>query len=85
MVDSLNPERVLVAAEAVGVSRAALGRAAQYARERVVFGRPIGQNQAVAHPLATAWARLEAAWWFTLRAADKADPVERPSGKAGHD
>lgn len=68
LLDSLNPERVLVAAEAVGIGRAALERAAEYARERVVFGRPIGQNQAIAHPLAGAWARLEAAWGLTLRA-----------------
>jgi hypothetical protein len=69
LLDSLNPERVLVAAEAVGIGRVALERAAAYARERVVFGRPIGQNQAVAHPLAQAWARLEGAWTLALRAA----------------
>jgi acyl-CoA dehydrogenase len=69
LLDSLNPERILVAGEAVGIGRAALERAAEYARERVVFGRPIGQNQAVAHPLAEAWARLEAAWTLGLRAA----------------
>jgi alkylation response protein AidB-like acyl-CoA dehydrogenase len=69
LLDSLNPERVLVAGEAVGIGRVALERAASYARERVVFGRPIGQNQAVAHPLALAWARLEGAWQLTLRAA----------------
>jgi acyl-CoA dehydrogenase len=69
LLDSLNPERILVAAEAVGIGRVALERAVAYARERVVFGRPIGQNQAVAHPLATAWAQLEAAWGLTLRAA----------------
>ena len=69
LLDSLNPERVLVAGEAVGIGRVALERAAAYARERVVFGRPIGQNQAVAHPLALAWARLEGAWQLTLRAA----------------
>ena len=69
LLDSLNPERVLVAGEAVGIGRVALQRAAAYARERVVFGRPIGQNQAVAHPLALAWARLEGAWQLTLRAA----------------
>ncbi len=69
LLDSLNPERVLVAAEAVGIGRAALDRATAYARERIVFGRPIGQNQAIAHPLATAWARLEAAWGMALRAA----------------
>jgi alkylation response protein AidB-like acyl-CoA dehydrogenase len=69
LLESLNPERILVAAEAIGIGRAALGRAAAYARERVVFGRPIGQNQGVAHPLALAWARLEGAWALTLRAA----------------
>jgi len=69
LLDSLNPERILVAGEAVGIGRVALERAAAYARERVVFGRPIGQNQAVAHPLALAWARLEGAWQQTLRAA----------------
>ncbi len=69
LLDSLNPERVLVAGEAVGIGRVALERAAAYARERVVFGRPIGQNQAIAHPLALAWARLEGAWQLTLRAA----------------
>jgi len=69
LLDSLNPERILVAAEAVGIGRAAIERAAAYARERVVFGRPIGQNQAIAHPLASAWARLEAAWTLALRAA----------------
>src|SRR5262249_62418367 len=61
LLDSLNPERILVAGEAIGIGRAALERAAQYARERVVFGRPIGQNQAIAHPLAAAWARPQAA------------------------
>ncbi len=69
LLDSLNPERILVAAEAVGIGRAALDRAAAYARERVVFGRPVGQNQAVAHPLAAGWARCEAAWALALRAA----------------
>jgi len=69
LLDSLNPERILVAGEAVGIGRVALERAAAYARERIVFNRPIGQNQAVAHPLAHAWARLEGAWQLTLRAA----------------
>jgi acyl-CoA dehydrogenase len=69
LLDSLNPERALAAAEAVGIGRAALGRAAAYARERIVFSRPIGQNQAIAHPLAAAWARLEAAFGLVLRAA----------------
>jgi alkylation response protein AidB-like acyl-CoA dehydrogenase len=77
LLDSLNPERVLVAAEAIGIGRVALERAAAYARERIVFGRPIGQNQGVAHPLALAWARLEGAWQLTLRAAwlvDRGEP-----------
>ncbi|HEY0105227.1 MAG TPA: acyl-CoA dehydrogenase family protein [Rhizomicrobium sp.] len=69
LLDSLNPERILIAAEAIGLGRDALGRAARYARERVVFGRPIGQNQGIQHPLAECWTSLESAWWLTLRAA----------------
>ena len=69
LLHSLNPERVLLAAEAIGIGQQALRRAAKYARERVVFGRPIGQNQAIQHPLAESWAELEAAWLMTLRAA----------------
>jgi len=69
LLDSLNPERVLTAIEAVGIGRAAIERASQYAKERVVFGRPIGQNQAIAHPLAHAWAKLEAAELITMKAA----------------
>jgi acyl-CoA dehydrogenase len=68
LLDSLNPERILVAAEAIGVGRDALDRAATYARERIVFGRPIGQNQDVQHPLAKAWTYLESAYWMCLRA-----------------
>jgi acyl-CoA dehydrogenase len=69
ILDSLNPERCLLAAEAIGVGRQALGRATDYARERKVFQRPIGQNQSIQHPLAQSWAELEAAWLMTLRAA----------------
>jgi alkylation response protein AidB-like acyl-CoA dehydrogenase len=69
LLDSLNPERVMTAIEAVGIGRAALERATQYARERVVFGRAIGQNQAIAHPLAMAWAKLESAELLTMKAA----------------
>jgi hypothetical protein len=69
LLDSLNPERVMTAIEAVGIGRAALERAVQYARERVVFDRPIGQNQAIAHPLAAAWAKLETAELMCLKAA----------------
>jgi alkylation response protein AidB-like acyl-CoA dehydrogenase len=69
LLDSLNPERIMTAIEAVGIGRAALDRGVQYAKERVVFGRPIGQNQAIAHPLATAWAKLETAELMCLKAA----------------
>ena len=69
LLEGLNPERVLIGAEAVGLGRAALKKAAAYAKERVVFGRPIGQNQGVAHPLAKAWAELEAANLMAFKAA----------------
>ena len=69
LLDSLNPERIMTAIEAVGIGRAALERAVQYAKERVVFDRPIGQNQAIAHPLATAWAKLETAELMCMKAA----------------
>ncbi len=68
ILDSLNPERILVASEAIGVGRDALRRATQYAKDRVVFGRPIGQNQGIQHPLAECWAYLESAYWSVLRA-----------------
>jgi len=61
LLDGLNAERVLVAAEALGTGRAALRRAVRYARQRTVFGRPIGQNQGISFPLAEAHARLAAA------------------------
>src|SRR5690348_4113326 len=61
LLDGLNAERVLIAAEALGTGRAALRRAAAYASNRTVFGRPIGQNQGIAFPLAEAYARLGAA------------------------
>lgn len=69
LLDGLNPERIVVAFEAIGIGRAALRIAASYAKERVVFDRPIGQNQAVAHPLAQAWADLEAAELLAFKAA----------------
>ena len=69
LLHGLNPERVLVAAEAIGIGRAALARATRYARERVVFGRPIGQNQGIQHPLAKCWAELEAANLMVMKAA----------------
>ncbi len=94
LLDSLNPERILIAAEAIAVGQDALRRAADYARERVVFGRPIGQNQSIQHPLAECWANLEAAWLMTLRAADlydsgrpcgaEANAAKLLGGRAGH-
>ncbi|TCZ53627.1 acyl-CoA dehydrogenase family protein [Roseicella aquatilis] len=69
LLDSLNPERVLVAVEGIAIGQDALDRAARYARERTVFGRPIGQNQAIQHPLAECWAALEAAWMMAMKAA----------------
>jgi len=69
ILDSLNPERVFTGIEAVGIGRAALARGVEYAKQRIVFDRPIGQNQAIAHPLAMAWAKLEAAEAMCLKAA----------------
>ncbi len=73
LLHGLNPERVLIGAEAVGVGRAALRKATDYARDRVVFGRPIGQNQAIQHPLAACWAELEAANLMVFKAASLYD------------
>jgi acyl-CoA dehydrogenase len=73
LLHGLNPERVLVAAEAVGIGRAALSRAARYARERIVFNRPIGMNQGIQHPLAKCWAQLEAANLMVMKAASLFD------------
>jgi len=69
ILHGMNPERILVAAEAVGIGHAAIARASAYAKERVVFGRPIGQNQAIQHPLAACWMQLEAARLMVLQAA----------------
>ncbi len=69
LLDGLNPERILIGAEAVGVGLVAIERATEYAKERVVFGRPIGQNQAIQHPLAKCWAELEAANLMCFKAA----------------
>jgi len=69
LLHGLNPERILIAAEAVGLGRAALAKAAGYAGERIVFGRPIGRNQGIQHPLAKAWAALEAADLMVFKAA----------------
>jgi acyl-CoA dehydrogenase len=69
ILHGLNPERILIASEAIGLGRAALRRAAGYANEREVFGRPIGQNQAIQHPLARSWMELEAAHLMVQKAA----------------
>lgn len=73
ILSGFNPERMLIAAEAVGLGTVALERAAKYARERIVFGRPIGQNQGVQHPLAQSWMQLEAARLMVYRAASLFD------------
>lgn len=69
ILHGMNPERILIAAEAVGLGRAALRHGAQYAGEREVFGRPIGKNQAIQHPLARSWMELEAAHLMVQKAA----------------
>jgi acyl-CoA dehydrogenase len=95
LLDSLNPERILVGIEAIGMGCDALNRAAKYARERVVFDRPIGQNQGIQHPLAERWMALAAANLMALQAARLYD-AGKPCGaeanaakflgaRAGHD
>jgi acyl-CoA dehydrogenase len=69
IIHGFNPERILIAAEAVGLGHVALRRAVKYAKERVVFDRPIGKNQAIQHPLAKCWMELEAANRMVLHAA----------------
>jgi acyl-CoA dehydrogenase len=85
LLDGLNPERVLVAVEAAGIGYAALRRAAAYGNERVVFGRPIGQNQGLAHPLADALIQLDAAVLMARKAAwlyDAGKPCGREANMA---
>src|SRR6516225_4927953 len=95
ILHSLNPERILIAVEAIGIGQDALRRASKYARERVVFDRPIGQNQAIQHPLAERWMYLESACFMAMKAAELYD-TGRPCGaeansakflgaRAGHD
>jgi acyl-CoA dehydrogenase len=73
ILHGMNAERILIAAEAIGLGRAALQRAAAYAKERVVFDRPIGMNQAIQHPLAESWMELEAANLMVFKAASLYD------------
>ena len=68
ILHGMNPERILIAAEAVGLGQIALSRASAYAKNRIVFNRPIGMNQGIQHPLAKNWMELEAAWMMVLRA-----------------
>ncbi len=86
ILHGLNPERILIGAEAVGIGRAAIARAARYARERIVFNRPIGMNQGIQHPLAKCWAQLEAANLMVMKAATLFDQrldcgIEANAGK----
>jgi acyl-CoA dehydrogenase len=69
ILHGMNPERILIAAESVGLGRCALARASHYAKERIVFDRPIGQNQGIQHPLAANWMALEAANLMVFKAA----------------
>ena len=69
LLNGLNPERVLIGAEATGIGRIAIKKASKYAQERIVFGRPIGQNQGIQHPLAKAWMQVEAASLMVFKAA----------------
>lgn len=86
IMHGFNPERVLLGAEAIGLGRAALQRAAKYAQERIVFDRPIGMNQGIQHPLAKCWAQVEAANLMVMKAAALFDQgkecgVEANAGK----
>lgn len=95
ILHSLNPERILIAAEAIAIGQDALRRAAAYARERVVFDRPIGQNQGIQHPLAERWMYLESAWLMAMQAAKlydaglacgaEANSAKFLGARAGHD
>jgi len=69
ILHGMNPERILIGAESVGLGRCALKRAAGYAKERIVFNRPIGKNQGIQHPLARNWMALEAANLMVFKAA----------------
>ncbi|MBL8360972.1 MAG: acyl-CoA/acyl-ACP dehydrogenase [Rubrivivax sp.] len=95
ILHSLNPERLLVAAEAIAIGQDALRRATRYARERIVFDRPIGQNQGIQHPLAERWMALEAAWTMVMKGAwlydqhqpcgAEANTAKFLGARAGHD
>ena len=82
LLDSLNPERILIAAEALGIGRSALNRAVDYATNRIIFDRPIGKNQSIQHPLAENWVELEAAELLILKAAFQYDNGQNSGGLA---
>ena len=79
LLQGLNPERVLLGAEATGLGRVALKKASKYAQERIVFGWPIGMNQGMQHPLAKAWMQVEAATLMVFKAAALFDALGLPS------
>ena len=83
ILHGMNPERVLIAGEAIGLGRLAIERATNYAKERIVFNRQIGQNQSIQHPLAKCWAELEAAWLMVMSAAWQYDN-DQPCGAAAN-
>src|ERR1700676_3171091 len=83
ILHGMNPERILIAAEAVGIGKLALSRATDYAKTRVVFNRPIGKNQSIQHPLAQNWMELEAAWLMVMSAAWQYDN-DMPCGAAAN-
>ena len=80
VLDGLNEERLVIAAEAIGLSDLALEKGVAYANEREVFGRAIGTNQAIQHPLAAAFARVQAAKQFTFDAATRTDDEQKTVG-----
>jgi acyl-CoA dehydrogenase len=86
IIHGFNPERILIGSEAIGLGRVAIQRAARYAKERIVFDRPIGMNQGIQHPLAKCWAQVEAANLMVMKAAALFDAgqecgVEANAGK----
>jgi acyl-CoA dehydrogenase len=95
ILHSLNPERILIAAEAVAIGQDALRRATDYAKQRIVFDRQIGQNQGIQHPLAERWMYLESAWLMAMQAAQlydsglpcgaQANAAKFLGARAGHD
>jgi len=82
ILHGLNPERILIAAEAIGLGQAALALGASYAKERIVFDRPIGQNQGIQHPLAKSWMELEAADLMVFKAAGLYDAKQSCAAEA---